>query len=115
MAAQPANLRQLSYSAHLEVTMSDHRPVSAEFDVRVRQVDRAEYERHATDLVHSLPVSFGAEVGWEDGESQAELPKLKVEETMIDFGEVRYAPSFFIIFERTPPRPQFMATGISKQ
>ena len=36
MSSPVANVRQLSYSMHPEITMSDHRPVSAVFKVDVR-------------------------------------------------------------------------------
>ena len=66
--------------------MSDHRPVSAEFDVQVRKVDNSEYDRHALDLVHRLG----------DFENSEEVPRLKVEETTVEFGDVRYGLGFYV-------------------
>lgn len=66
--------------------MSDHRPVSAEFDVRVRDVDKAEYERHAMDLVNQV-VRL---------EEEDEVPRMKVEEVVVEFGEVRWVEFFLV-------------------
>ena len=36
MASERMTLNQLSYTSHPTITMSDHRPVSAEFELEVR-------------------------------------------------------------------------------
>lgn len=36
IASSVLTLRQLEYSSHPEITMSDHKPVTAEFEVHVR-------------------------------------------------------------------------------
>lgn len=38
MCTYAARVQQLSYSFHPEITMSDHRPVSADFAVHVRSL-----------------------------------------------------------------------------
>lgn len=80
MSSHPERLEQVSYNVHLKITMSDHRPVSAEFDVRVRKVDKAAYDKHASGLLHRLG----------DFENSEDVPKLKLDVTTVEFGEVRY-------------------------
>lgn len=71
-------VKQLTYNSHFEITMSDHRPVSASFTVPVRAIDEHVFHNQASELLNRLG----------DFEDSVEVPKLKVDMPEIDFGQV---------------------------
>ncbi|KAI0292853.1 hypothetical protein BC826DRAFT_1105265 [Russula brevipes] len=75
---------QRSYNAHPSITMSDHRPVSAEFLVDIPCIDSMALDRAANDL-YTSSATFDL-----DDPDQSGIPLLKLEETMLDFGKVSY-------------------------
>jgi len=83
---------QRSYNAHPSITMSDHRPVSAEFLVDIPCIDSMALDRAANDLYTS-----SATFDLEDPD-QFGIPLLKLEETVLDFGKVSYVRLISSIF-----------------
>ncbi|KAI8989001.1 DNase I-like protein [Trametes punicea] len=80
MTASSVIVKQLSYTSHPTVTMSDHRPVSAEFEVEVPVLAMQEYRTFVERL-------------WRDVSSLEyleELPRVRVSPTSIDFSSVFY-------------------------
>ncbi|KAK2460857.1 hypothetical protein APHAL10511_007327 [Amanita phalloides] len=80
LAGSSAQIRQLSYTSDPQITMSDHRPVTANFEINIGFWDTQEYQlviyklmsevRHMEETVGRTP--------------------LKVLTPSIDFGKVRY-------------------------
>ncbi|THH05204.1 hypothetical protein EW145_g4967 [Phellinidium pouzarii] len=73
-------LRQMSYAVHTELTMSDHRPLSADFGITIWDADEARYYRRARDLVKQLG----------HFEELEETPRLKVDPSEVQLGDVWY-------------------------
>lgn len=69
---------QLSYMSHPEITMSDHKPVSAVFDIRAPSIDRHAYD----SFVHGL---WRKVATIEYSES---IPKMRLSTSSIDFGDI---------------------------
>ncbi|KAF8273650.1 Endonuclease/exonuclease/phosphatase [Lactarius quietus] len=74
---------QRSYDAHPHITMSDHRPISAEFLVNIPCVDSLALDSVANDLYKSI-ASF-------DSEHPSGIPLLKVDDSTLNFGKVSYS------------------------
>ncbi|KAI9459235.1 DNase I-like protein [Lactarius psammicola] len=74
---------QRSYNAHPYITMSDHRPVSAEFLVNIPCADSMALDSVANDLYKSI-------AGF-DSEDPSDIPLLKLDESTLDFGKVSYS------------------------
>ncbi|KAH9000715.1 DNase I-like protein [Lactarius hatsudake] len=74
---------QRSYNAHPDITISDHRPVSAEFLVNTPCVDSMALDLVANNLYKSIE-SF-------DSEDPSNIPLLKLDEFSLDFGKVSYS------------------------
>ncbi|KAF9531074.1 Endonuclease/exonuclease/phosphatase [Crepidotus variabilis] len=72
-----------SYTGHPQITLSDHRPVSAYCTV---QVDLYDLDEHRVNIVKRFN-----EVSHLDSES--DKGGLKIEETLIDFGQIHYGKS----------------------
>ncbi|RPD60669.1 DNase I-like protein [Lentinus tigrinus ALCF2SS1-7] len=80
MASKAVTVKQRSYTSHATITMSDHRPVSAEFELEVPALGLDEYE------------SFVQRV-WRDVsaiEYVEERPRVRVGPTNIDFAKISY-------------------------
>ncbi|KAI0061131.1 DNase I-like protein [Artomyces pyxidatus] len=75
-------VHQLSYASHPEVSMSDHKPVSADFIVEIPVVDTMDLETVANELYKSI-----ASI---DPEELTDMPVLKLDETTVDFEKVSY-------------------------
>ncbi|KAI0696327.1 Endonuclease/exonuclease/phosphatase [Cytidiella melzeri] len=80
MCSYNADVTQLSYASHPEITMSDHRPVSAEFTVNALVVDSTTLETYVHTLWKDVADIEHAESG----------PQLVVEPSTIDFGNIGY-------------------------
>ncbi|KAI0329804.1 DNase I-like protein [Cubamyces sp. BRFM 1775] len=80
MASSAILVKQLDYASHPTITMSDHRPVSAAFEVQVPEMAIQEYEEYVERL-------------WRDVSSLEyleERPRVRVTPATIDFGRVSY-------------------------
>ncbi|KAH7876930.1 uncharacterized protein C8R40DRAFT_1248743 [Lentinula edodes] len=73
-------VNQSSYSGHPEITISDHRPVSADFQVDVDLFDKDQLHATATNLFRQVQ-------GLEDLQERA---KAKLSHTSIDMGDICY-------------------------
>ncbi|KAJ3814924.1 DNase I-like protein [Lentinula aff. lateritia] len=73
-------VNQSSYSGHPEITISDHRPVSADFQVDVDLFDKDQLHATATNLFRQVQGS----------ENLQERAKAKLSHTSIDMGDICY-------------------------
>ncbi|KAF4579367.1 hypothetical protein EYR36_001177 [Pleurotus pulmonarius] len=81
LSSPSVHVRQLNYQVHPTVTLSDHRPVSAEFIVPVDILPGHEYHESLRRLLRQVaPPSLQEEV----------RPMIAVEDTSIHFGQIRY-------------------------
>lgn len=80
MSAPSVQVTQRSYCSHPQITLSDHRPVSADFDLNVSIVDKQRREIAASKLYREL---WGVE-------HSSKIPKIKLEPMKLDFGKVYY-------------------------
>ncbi|KAG9308328.1 DNase I-like protein [Chiua virens] len=80
MTGPDVTMAQVAYRSHPEITMSDHQPVSADFDISVALVDQSQYENSVLALRREL-------AGFEHSEHR---PKIKIQPLAIDFGTVKY-------------------------
>ncbi|EJD01693.1 DNase I-like protein [Fomitiporia mediterranea MF3/22] len=78
--APHVSLTQTNYDAHPELTMSDHKPVSAEFVITVQEADETVYYERMQELL--------AKVG--DLTESDETPKMKIQLSEVQFWEVRH-------------------------
>ncbi|KAI0366527.1 DNase I-like protein [Pilatotrama ljubarskyi] len=80
ITSSAVTVKQLSYTSHPTITMSDHRPVSADFEVEAPVSAVTEYENFIERL-------------WRDVSSAEyldERPRVRVGPTSIDFSRVSY-------------------------
>lgn len=75
------DIQQTTYTSHPEITMSDHRPVSANFRIGIWNVDGQSYYRRARELARRLG-------HYEESE---EVPHFSVSASELPFGDIRYA------------------------
>ncbi|KAG2040787.1 Endonuclease/exonuclease/phosphatase [Suillus americanus] len=80
MSAPSVSVTQRSYCSHPQITMSDHRPVSADFDLNVSVVDKQRREIAASKLYREL---------W-SVEQSSKTPKIKLQPMTLDLGKVYY-------------------------
>ncbi|KIK38519.1 hypothetical protein CY34DRAFT_809249 [Suillus luteus UH-Slu-Lm8-n1] len=80
MSAPGVPVTQHSYCSHPQITMSDHRPVSADFDLNVSIVDKQRREIAASKLYREL---WGVE-------HSSKPPKIKLQSMTLDLGKVYY-------------------------
>ncbi|KAG1740451.1 DNase I-like protein [Suillus paluster] len=78
MSAPSIPVTQRSYRSHPQITMSDHRPVSADFDLNVSTIDKQRREIAASRLYREL---WGVE-------QSSQTPKVKLQPTELDFGKI---------------------------
>ncbi|KAH9848135.1 DNase I-like protein [Lenzites betulinus] len=83
MASSAVAVKQTSYNSHPTITMSDHRPVSAEFELEVPVVSIPEYETYVERIWRDVSSAEYAE----------ERPRVRVGPTSIDFSKVYYKRS----------------------
>ncbi|KAH9931574.1 DNase I-like protein [Fomitopsis serialis] len=74
------DVKQFSYTSHPDISMSDHKPVSADFDVRAASLDATSFEEFVQDLWR--------QVG--SVEESEQIPWLRVSTTFIDVGSFSY-------------------------
>ncbi|EGO27035.1 hypothetical protein SERLADRAFT_491666 [Serpula lacrymans var. lacrymans S7.9] len=79
-------VKQLSYVSHPEITLSDHRPVSGEFDIQIDNLDNEHYGNAVSDLFQEV-------AGFEESETP---PRLKLEATTISLGKVSICGAFAV-------------------
>ena len=75
---------QTDYRSHEKLTVSDHKPVSAVFNVGVKVIDKARRQRIKEEIMKKL-----------DMLENDFLPQVMVDQTDIIFDEVRFMESFF--------------------
>lgn len=80
LASPSVDIKQKTYTSHPEISMSDHRPVSANFNISTRSVDIGGYYRRARELACRLG----------HFEESEETPHLNVSTSQVSFGDVRY-------------------------
>ncbi|KAG1776529.1 DNase I-like protein [Suillus placidus] len=80
MSAPSVRVTQHSYCTHPQITMSDHRPVSADFELNVSTIDKQRRELAASKLYREL---WGVE-------QSSNTPKIKLQPMTLDFGKVYY-------------------------
>ncbi|KAG2134783.1 DNase I-like protein [Suillus clintonianus] len=80
MSAPNVPVTQRSYRSHPQITMSDHRPVSADFELNVSTIDKERREIAASKLYREL---WGVE-------QSSKTPKIKLQPMALDFGKVYY-------------------------
>ncbi|KZT26139.1 DNase I-like protein [Neolentinus lepideus HHB14362 ss-1] len=73
-------VRQESYAGHPEITFSDHRPISADFQITMPLVDDARFQSVVRTHYHEV-------VNMEDSEQP---PKVKLDSALLEFGHVSY-------------------------
>ncbi|KAI0357724.1 DNase I-like protein [Trametes cingulata] len=83
LTASAATVKQSSYTSHPTITMSDHRPVSADFEVTVPVNSVTEYENFVERLWRSVS----------SAEYVDDRPRVRVDPTSIDFSRVSYQRS----------------------
>ncbi|KAI0725443.1 DNase I-like protein [Fomitopsis betulina] len=76
MHSEMLDVDQSSYTSHDVISMSDHKPVSAGFDIRVAALNDATFEAFVQDLWREVGSIEGSE----------EVPRLQIETTFIDIG-----------------------------
>ncbi|TFK52904.1 DNase I-like protein [Heliocybe sulcata] len=80
MKSAGTDLLQESYAGHSEITFSDHKPVSADFELTVPFVDDSQFQSAVRTHWH--------QVG--DMENNDQPPKVKLDSTLLEFGPVHY-------------------------
>ncbi|KAI1792704.1 DNase I-like protein [Ganoderma leucocontextum] len=83
MASERVTLKQQSYTSYPTITMSDHRPVSAEFELEVPAVSVPEHESLVERIWRAVSVIEYAE----------ERPRVRVSPTNLDFSNIGYKRS----------------------
>ncbi|TDL27765.1 DNase I-like protein [Rickenella mellea] len=80
MSRHPSQVNILAYAAHSEITMSDHRPLAATFEVKINDVDKLKQAEMAATLFEKIG-------NIEDAEA---THKLKLASSTIDLGAVSF-------------------------
>ncbi|EPT03267.1 hypothetical protein FOMPIDRAFT_1028919 [Fomitopsis schrenkii] len=70
------DVEQSSYTSHPAISMSDHKPVSANFDIQVAALNDATFETFVQELWREVGSIEGSE----------EVPRVKIDTTLIDVG-----------------------------
>ncbi|KAF5350453.1 hypothetical protein D9756_008648 [Leucocoprinus leucothites] len=73
------NVEQRSYDSYPQITMSDHRPVAANFSLNFDLYEKSDYEAAVRRLYHEV----------HDLDGSHERPAIKVEQSFLDFGQIR--------------------------
>lgn len=97
MASPRTVVRQESYAGHRGITFSDHRPVSADFLLEVPLVDNVQFNAAVKTCYHKVG----------DMEESEQPPKVKLDQTLLDFGAVSYEKEStkVICLQNTGQRP----------
>lgn len=72
-------IEQLAYNSIMEIRQSDHKPVYAVFQVKVKTRDEVKYKRVQEEVLKAV-----------DKRENDNQPQINVEKTVIDFGTVRF-------------------------
>lgn len=80
-------VRPISYQRHPAVSLSDHYPVSAEYEVQVQAID--------PDMAHAVAVELGETVTHAEGndDNPDVHPTITLDQVDIDYGEIRFVQS----------------------
>ncbi|KAG1888979.1 DNase I-like protein [Suillus fuscotomentosus] len=98
MSAPSVSVTQRSYCSHPQITLSDHRPVSADFDLNISIVDKQRREIAASKLYREL---WGVE-------HSSETPKIKLQPMKLDFGKIPCVYRFVTADAEQPICPQWL-------
>ncbi|KAL8583253.1 hypothetical protein ACOMHN_043088 [Nucella lapillus] len=79
---QGGGVCQLRYDAHPQLRISDHKPVSAYFDVEIKVIDEKRYKKTYEDIMKKL-----------DRIENEYLPQIKLDKTECHFKDVKFAES----------------------
>ncbi|KAF9011762.1 Endonuclease/exonuclease/phosphatase [Cyathus striatus] len=80
MPSAACQVHQRTYTSHPQITMSDHRPVAADFDVDVDYYDK-DFHEAAVQKLYRLVGHM---------EDSHDRPIVKVDDTFVEFGKVFY-------------------------
>jgi len=80
MAAPTVNLQQLSYTSHPHITMSDHRPVAADFVVDVDFYDKDSHDVTARKLYRTV----------DRMDDPSDRPRIKLDSDSVNLGQILY-------------------------
>ncbi|KAI9007218.1 Endonuclease/exonuclease/phosphatase [Gaertneriomyces semiglobifer] len=72
-------VKPVAYRSSMSLTMSDHKPVSGIYDVKVRQIDHTKYNEVHEDITREL-----------DKFENESLPDLSINVNVLEFGAVRF-------------------------
>ncbi|GLB39715.1 putative inositol polyphosphate phosphatase, catalytic domain homologues [Lyophyllum shimeji] len=106
MSAPTVDCQQLSYTSHPHITMSDHRPVAADFVVEVDRYDK-DLQAEAARKLHRTVRHM---------EDSADRPTIKLDSTSVDMGQISYrrATTRTVRLQNIGKRPcayRFVAVG----
>ncbi|KAG8216106.1 hypothetical protein J3R82DRAFT_8109 [Butyriboletus roseoflavus] len=85
MAPLDVEVTQLAYRSHPEIAMSDHQPVSADFDISLALVDRSQCDNAVSVLHREL-------AGFENSERKSNI---RIQPVSIEFGNVKYKQAVY--------------------
>jgi phosphatidylinositol-bisphosphatase len=110
MAPPDMRVAQVAYRSHPEITMSDHQPVSADFDISLALIDRLRYENVVSALHRELAGCEGSE----------HRPKIKIQPISIDFGAVKYKQAIYreMVIQNEGDTPcvfRFVGAGVDSE
>lgn len=96
MPSAAVRVKQTSYASHKEVTMSDHRPISAVFELAVRSFRTCvapcrTHARFQVPVVDADDLETFVHDIWKEVsnfEESEDFPRIAVEPTLIDFGKI---------------------------
>nr|XP_025046006.1 type II inositol 1,4,5-trisphosphate 5-phosphatase isoform X2 [Pelodiscus sinensis] len=95
------NIFQLSYRSHMAVKISDHKPVSSMFDIKVKVVNEELYRKAFEEIVRSL-----------DKMENASIPSVILSQREFSFRDVKYmqlqVKTFTIRNEQVPCQFEFI-------
>jgi len=72
-------IKQMTYNSVMEIRQSDHKPVYAIFNVKIKTRDEAKYKRVQEEVLKAV-----------DKRENDNQPQIVAEKTVIDFGPVRF-------------------------
>ena len=97
MNSSAVQVEQQTYTCHKEITMSDHRPVSATFELHVRHISPSDCMRRMLKVPLQVPVIDAENMEsvvhglWKEAshiENSGDIPRVSVEPAVIDLGKI---------------------------
>ena len=93
LTKEPDSVECLSYSSHPTITISDHKPISADFRVRTEKINKQIYNSVYKEVT-----------SWLDKHENELIPQVAVSSKAIDFGKLKF-------LERATANIQLQNTG----